>query len=374
MQQRLSYVDGLRAIAVLAVVVEHVGSYLFRANSVPGQITRSGMHGVDLFFVISGFCLSYPVIARMHECGSALFEAVKYCARRTIRILPPYYLAICILALGYAATGSALTWADILRQFLLLDGGPAGHTLNPSFWTLPIEFRWYAAFPFLLALWVKAPRAFFLLAGLLVLSAATKLASDDVLILPAFMLGIAAAALFVRGTNCTAIALAAAAVFAVIGALRTAANWQYCIHPAWQAAAFCFAAGCGSSRALRSVLSAPPLTWIGTASYSIYLIHYPLLNYLVHRGVNAAIAGVVAIAAGAVFWRIAERPFTADSQIRRTLLDAAERILSRTFAFLQMPRSFVLAGPLHPEPAAAVSVAARSASDAARAVLAESHG
>src|SRR5579885_3734779 len=113
MQQRLSYVDGLRAIAVLSVVMEHVGSYIFKAGTIPGQITRSGMHGVDIFFVISGFCLSYPVIGRMHERGSALFDAVKYCARRAIRILPPYYLAICILAVGYAATGSALTWPDI---------------------------------------------------------------------------------------------------------------------------------------------------------------------------------------------------------------------------------------------------------------------
>src|SRR5581483_12332502 len=105
MQQRLSYVDGLRAIAVLAVVVEHVASYLFQANSVPGQITRSGMHGVDLFFVISGFCLSYPVIARLHEKGMATFDAVKYLAHRAVRILPPYYIAIVVLAASYVAAG-----------------------------------------------------------------------------------------------------------------------------------------------------------------------------------------------------------------------------------------------------------------------------
>ena len=86
---RLSVVDGLRAVAVVAVVLFH---------GFP-QIVRGGFVGVDIFFVISGFVIALrylePLIAR--ETTFATFFL------RRIRRLVPAYLALLIVTTAFAA-------------------------------------------------------------------------------------------------------------------------------------------------------------------------------------------------------------------------------------------------------------------------------
>ena len=80
-----------------------------------------------------------------------------------MRILPPYYIAIALL---YAAS-FFVPWVnhvslyDVVRQALFLDNGTK--FLTGSFWTLPIEFRWYFFFPVGLYLWVRYPKALVLM-------------------------------------------------------------------------------------------------------------------------------------------------------------------------------------------------------------------
>ncbi|MFZ1019326.1 MAG: hypothetical protein WAN39_15815, partial [Candidatus Cybelea sp.] len=63
-----------------------------------------------------------------------------------------------------------------------------------SFWTLPVEFRWYFIFPLALWLWTASPRAFLIaLAALMFVVPFTLAASTDLFVLPAFLLGIVAA-------------------------------------------------------------------------------------------------------------------------------------------------------------------------------------
>src|SRR5690242_19069564 len=60
-RHRIAYVDGLRAVAVLLVVAFHAAKYSGMSPAGPmASLLRAGSHGVDLFFVLSGFCLSYP--------------------------------------------------------------------------------------------------------------------------------------------------------------------------------------------------------------------------------------------------------------------------------------------------------------------------
>ncbi|HKU67801.1 MAG TPA: acyltransferase, partial [Candidatus Baltobacteraceae bacterium] len=166
-EHRIAYIDGLRAVAVLLVVSHHVMLHS-PALHVPvpflsvAHALLEGSHGVDLFFVLSGFCLSYPLLARLRGEQTATFDVVRYFAKRIVRIVPPYYAAVAVLLLlpGTRLGASAL---DVVKQLLFLDW----HTsfLNGSFWTLCVEFRWYFFFPIALALWIRRPRAFWAIAS-----------------------------------------------------------------------------------------------------------------------------------------------------------------------------------------------------------------
>ena len=83
----------------------------------------------------------------------------------------------------------------------------------------------------------------------------------------------------------------------------------------WQLAAFFFVIAAGNVAWLTRSLSSTLLVAIGTASYSIYLVHEPIVSYFAVHG--APLAGaLLAVAAGGAFWAIAERPFTAPSSKR----------------------------------------------------------
>src|ERR1700741_1429019 len=98
-QHRIEYVDGLRAVAVLSVLAEHVTRHSTLAGATARHVLMEGAHGVDLFFVLSGFCLAYPTLAKMREQGRATFGIADFGAKRIVRIVPPFYLATVLLVL-----------------------------------------------------------------------------------------------------------------------------------------------------------------------------------------------------------------------------------------------------------------------------------
>jgi len=159
---RLGYIDGLRAIAALGVLVYHAGMAPRPGrppdDSLLGRSFLFGAHGVDLFFVISGFCLAYPYLGRLRKTGALAFDAAEFGARRLVRILPPYYLAIAIFAIVFSALGlhsPGLTPLALVQQVFFLDKDLS--YLSNVFWTLAVELRWYVAFPFLLYTYSRAP-------------------------------------------------------------------------------------------------------------------------------------------------------------------------------------------------------------------------
>lgn len=158
------YIDGLRAIAVLAVVVYHLN-----AKWLPG-----GFAGVDVFFVISGFVVAMSV----SELGSpslGRFLAYFY-ARRLVRITPA--LVVMLLATFIA---SALfipeAWLSSSNQrtgmfaFLGLSNftlaSNTGNYFSPiaefnpftHTWSLAVEEQFYLVFPWLFILWLRGHRA-----------------------------------------------------------------------------------------------------------------------------------------------------------------------------------------------------------------------
>ena len=282
-----------------------------------------GAHGVDLFFVISGLCLSYPVLRRATGARQTSFDLLTFLARRAVRIVPCYWIAFAIIlavALAVRLEGGDLPWpavnlpsiAEGFRQLLFL-GGHA--PLSSSFWTLAVEFRWYLAFPLILWLYIRGP---FLALSLGALSLAlyhfTKYNPPDFAALPAFLLGIVAADLILREHRVCryALPLFIASVGASLlleprNALRYAAQDQIW----WQVSAFFLVLSAYGTRALRSVLSWKPIAFVGATSYSIYLLHDPVEAWYGHYGgqnpLAAALAGVLA---GILGWMLVERFFT----------------------------------------------------------------
>jgi peptidoglycan/LPS O-acetylase OafA/YrhL len=359
---RITYIDGLRALAVVAVLIHHItrdlGSGLARA------VFAEGAHGVDLFFVISGFCLALPTLAKLRAGVPVRFNVADFAAKRLVRIVPPFYCAVVLLLalavishlLAHHALPPAHSIPDlrsIAAQLLFLDDRI--ELVNGSFWTLMVELRWYFAFPVLLWLWVRSPRAFFAVGiASFVLYHFTRARGLDFGTLPGFMLGIVAADLQVHGARSRgwrrhlrrwAWVLLAPAVALGIAFQETAtipgfnrSDVTFAYQPTilgWQIASFAFVVFAGNNTWFRRVLSMPALVATGVASYSIYLVHEPVvdMSLTLFHSVPALLAtvGVLGLAAGFAFWAVFERPFTT-GRLRAPLLSWTRPWVDRAIA------------------------------------------
>src|SRR3954471_3368061 len=99
----LDVADGFRGLAILVVVCSH-GFYFNpegpKAFTYLGSFIGTGWVGVPIFFVLSGFLLSLPFFrSRLQNPGSWYVRG--YTMRRVLKIFPPFYLAILLLAIFY---------------------------------------------------------------------------------------------------------------------------------------------------------------------------------------------------------------------------------------------------------------------------------
>jgi peptidoglycan/LPS O-acetylase OafA/YrhL len=368
---RIDYIDGLRAVAVLAVILHHVARQT-GVSGLPARFVNEGAHGVDLFFVLSGFCLAFPTLVKVARNGMSSFDVADFGAKRLVRILPPFYIAtiaiIAVYTLPHLLRHEAITvpipsFVSVVASLLFLD--ERVQLINGSFWTLMVEFRWYFAFPLLLALWVRAPRAFFAV-GLasFVLYNFTRARGLDLGTLPGFMLGIVAADLQLGGAatrgwgeHVKRWALPAALACAALGvAVERQARIPgfdgndvlFAYQPTilgWQLAFFFLVVAAGNLRPLRGLLALKPLVATGIASYGLYLVHEPAIEFVTSRFQGPkgfVLASAVALVTGFAFWALAERPFTT-GPLRRPLVAWLVPPLARAFAWLGLGRRIEIA-------------------------------
>jgi len=152
---RLHGIDFLRGVAALSIVFHHVWYFGSRQQNFL-SINRFGYVAVDLFFVISGFCLSWPY----YSSPEKVFVPRKYGVARFWRIFPPYAAAFLILlVLGYLFRHSgnpslqSVKFALPISRRHIIEGFFLYCTvLATPFWTLVVEARWYVAFIFMLTL------------------------------------------------------------------------------------------------------------------------------------------------------------------------------------------------------------------------------
>lgn len=156
-------IDGLRALAVLAVVVFH-----FSASSLPG-----GFVGVDVFFVISGYVVTSSLLRRPHSNARKYFT--DFYARRLIRIYPALLFCVLITALAYtmlvpqaqvsgtnAKTGIASLFGLSNFALILFDDGyfspRVEYNAFTHTWSLAVEEQFYLLFPLLLWVYLSGGR------------------------------------------------------------------------------------------------------------------------------------------------------------------------------------------------------------------------
>ena len=181
---RLHFIDGLRGLAMLMVLLYHcwlfggawtVGLKLGRHSLDFAQILSFGHVGVNLFLVLSGFCLYWPFVKAGARREPTLWEFAK---KRCRRILPPYYVTLLIfggLALCHALPYNPRSEIGFVGPWLLTHAVMLHNlrpdyvsTINGSLWSLGLEFQLYILFPVL----VEAYRRFNARGVLLVVLAA----------------------------------------------------------------------------------------------------------------------------------------------------------------------------------------------------------
>jgi peptidoglycan/LPS O-acetylase OafA/YrhL len=294
--------DGLRGLAALGVVVLHVSFYTARARP-PwdlGDGLLQGLRlGVVLFFALSGFLLARPWLQAAR--GEAAAPHVgRYLVRRAARILPAYYAALGLGTLVLLGTdnGRLPQGREIPALLLLVQNWSASaqEKLVPPAWTLCVEVSFYLVLPLaglvLLRWGTTARRQLALVAGAVVASVAFNAVVSAWLpaqwhrTLPgagyAFALGTAAAVVAGawRPRRGGRVALTTAALaLAVVDALADK-TW----HAPGMALVRDLPAAIGFALLLVAVAAGPsrllgsaPLRWLGSRSYALYLVHYPVI-------------------------------------------------------------------------------------------------
>ena len=149
-------------------------------------------------------------------------------------------------------------------------------------------------------------------------------------VLPAFLLGIVAAHLRLYERRWERWALPLAFLLVPLAYLQSPGF----ITPLWALAMFAVVVSVGSFRVFEMVLSFRGLTVIGLASYSIYLIHQPVILFCEARGIGPWLALFVSLLAGFAFWAAAERPFVETALRVRMLSESAASSKSGRYGYV----------------------------------------
>lgn len=306
--QRTRTLDGLRGIAVLAVVIEHAWPSLL-----PG-----GFAGVDVFFVLSGYLITRILVEELDRTGR--LDLVGFYARRVRRILPAALitvLATCALyavllgpALPDSVVHEALAAAFSVPNLLFASRATDYFAANPSaspflhFWSLGVEEQFYLLWPALLLVLTVAARRHrsrrlgpfvphAAIAGIAIASLALALVSSQsyaFFLLPQraweLMVGGFLAWFHHNGTarlpalrrpyRAVAVAFGAFGLAAVFAAAPSLGPWPGPGTVLAVSGAAILVAG-GDEMPGARALAAPPLRFFGRISYAMYLWHWPLL-------------------------------------------------------------------------------------------------
>ncbi|MDH6120581.1 peptidoglycan/LPS O-acetylase OafA/YrhL [Kitasatospora sp. GAS204A] len=351
---RLYVLDGLRLLAALAVVFWHYAGYQQHPQMWGGNSTKLvpelsswaayGWSGVELFFLISGFVI----------CMSAWGRTVgEFFVSRVVRLFPAYW--VCLLITSAIVLTARPTWmwnidkfhySDVLTNLTMMQNGVGGAMdIDPVYWTLWIELRFYIMFAVLVALGALTYRRVVMFCAVWTLGAVATAASGwavldlvfDPEYAPLFIAGIAMYLIHRFGSDLL--------LWSIVGF-----NWLLAQHRMLQIMSgyrndaghpLSFSVGLLIVTACFLVMIAAALgrldwirgRWIVTAgalTYPLYLLHEEIGWYLIsklHRHLNPyvlvfSLVGAMLVASWLVH-RLVERPLS--KVLKRRLTAALER-------------------------------------------------
>ncbi len=362
-------IDGLRAIAITAVILFHAGSGLF----------SGGYAGVDIFFVISGYLITKIVADELKE-GRFTFAA--FYARRARRILPALFFmmlivsAVCLVILlppDLFKYGKILVFTTVFGANFRLSA-ERGYfddetRENPllHMWSLSVEEQFYLVWPVLLLLIMRTGRGTRLAVPILfAASLAVSIALVHWMPRSAFyhlpsrgweLLTGAALALglvprlssqrLAQAVSWAGLAMMALTIF--LFSRSTPFPGLAALLPTLGCAFVIYAATAHETPATR-LLSLKPVVFMGKISYSLYLWHWPLIalpSYLLMRELKApeaALSVALAIALAAFSWRFIEQPFRKPGLPSSAGLFSLPLLNGRAFAALGVAALLVAIG------------------------------
>lgn len=287
-------IDGLRAIAVILVILFHLDLAWL----------KGGFVGVDVFFVISGFLITKNMLS---DIGRQEFSFSQFYLRRIARLLPALFVTLaCTLIVAYWVLGpedlarlgrvAILTVVSTSNIFFWFESDyfdtstafkPLLHT-----WSLAVEEQFYLFWPLLVwysvvSLGKRFAFAILAILGVFSLAAAVVYAKDHssaVFYLAPFrthqfVIGAILAFTGLGPRNRMSSVVSAVSVLVLLGIAGSAVSGEHAyLYTAFTPALVAGALIWSSHSSFSSrVLASRAAEWIGKRSYSMYLVHWPLI-------------------------------------------------------------------------------------------------
>jgi peptidoglycan/LPS O-acetylase OafA/YrhL len=316
-QERFHFLDGLRGIAALLIVIHHA----FTSNimkvldhlhvpCVPYFFAYSTQSGVDLFFVLSGVVLLRPYLRKQRK-----FKVIDYFRRRIKRIYPPYFFALLFSAFvawfnttfptWYNIRGMRVTfsWLETFKEAFIINHD--GIYYNLAWWSLQIEIIFYILAPLIIFIFPAREKInnrnmtiailFTLCSSIFLQFYCTGHFSDFY----SLLYNVANAGKFIEYPVCFLMGVLLATkdfsikhafAFIASGVILIGCSWYYVpymhdhylplVHPGY---GLVYAGVITLSFHLSSFkrfLSKPLMIWLGERSYSLFLIHFSVFYFI----------------------------------------------------------------------------------------------
>lgn len=329
------HIDGLRAIAVLSVLVFHLDK-----SWLPG-----GFVGVDIFFVISGYLIT-SILTR--EIDQKRFSLKHFYTRRIKRILPVYFTVAAsslITGIIILAPSELIKVAEsLLASVVFLSnyyfyfnvgyfGGQADLMPLIHMWSLAVEEQFYIFWPIVLMILaaIASPLwrtvviwAIFLSSFIISLMLSSSHPDFSYYAIMTRTYELMVGALFAIYME-RAKALPKVSVWMAFATLILSVIFirQSMAFPGWIALLPCVATGTlivkgQESRGVSRFLSAPFMVWVGLLSYSLYMWHWPVISFMRHYFIELEMqhilfAIVVTFALSMISRHLIEKPMMVSS-------------------------------------------------------------